>query len=532
MARNFNTNTTAVMNMDTMAKRFENMLNSVTNMINDNNIYSVWIKLVIGKSKKFQIVFDTSSTNRDENLFIGLDYEKCGAGVANKFTFKVAYDLFHYGQNTKGNVEKLDELVYKAMNTTEYKEAMDMFYCKFQYGYNVTGNTQIVSPLYEGLILDIIPSIDYTNGKTYYTISGNSIISGASITYSFDEIGNSETEEGRWKGLDLVLWILWYYHGNRATISQLPQDYSGNIDNQHDDVKKGISPAMNIDIPADLMNSSSNVYMPQMNEMTAIDYCKEVLNKTVNINDSRFNGDTKNPDYDLEDDEFRPYYTLYITDSGGSGVPTIHIAFISSKDDENTRKEAYPINFNFTWYNQRNSIVINWQPDVSVRNYLLTRAENEHKKLTLQKIQDAVNSTLKDTGNNVKNAVEDAKNKINSIVKGESSYITGAAESVISHIVSGSIALGVLAANAVLDSKIKELSNTTEEFYKAKLTLVGIPCDIPIGVLLDIKPVILESISRTQGKYYTLGAKDTINSNGLFTTTIEVFRLKDRNKRN
>lgn len=523
MARSFSTGTTAVMDMDTMSKRFENMLSKVTNMINSNNIYSVWIKLVIGKSDKFKIVFDTSSTNRDENLFIGLDYEKSGAGTANKFTFKVAFDLFHYGQDTKGNVEKLDELIFRAMNTDDYKEAMDMFYCKFQYGYNVTGDTQIVSPLYEGLILDIVPSIDYTNGKTSYTISGNSIIDGASIEYSYKEVGNSKSMEGRWKGLDIVLWQLWYHHGNEATVSQLPQDYSGNIDKRHRDVLNGISPKMNIDIPLDLINSSSHVYMPQMNDMTAIDYCKEVLSRTINTNDSRYNGDELNPDYKLEDDEFRPYYTLYLTDSGGTGVPTVHVAFISSKDDENTRKEAYPINFDFTWYNRSNSIVINWQPNVNVRTYLLTRAEKRHKELMYIEMK----KVLESSGDNTEKAINNIKNFIQQITWGEGDKIVeNLANSVIS-----TLALGVTNAISKIDEKLAALSNTTDEYYKAKLTLVGMPCDIPIGVLLDIKPVILESVSRTQGKYYTLSSTDSINTNGLFTTTIELFRLKDKNKR-
>lgn len=500
MDRNFNSGTIAIMNRNTMAKRFENMLGKVTNMINNNNIYSVWIKLVIGKSKN-QITFDTSSTDRDKNLFVSLDYEKCGAGVANKFTFKVAFDLFHYGQDTKGNVEALDELIYRAMNTGEYKEAMDMFYCKFQYGYNIVGDTQIVSPLYEGLIMDIIPNIDYTNGKSTYTISGNSIIAGMSIPYSFKEVGSSETKDGRWKGLDIVLWQLWYHHGNEATVDQLPQDYSKNINNRHRDVVDGVAQKVNIDIPEELINSSSHVYMPQINEMTTWDYCLEVLNKTVNVNDSRYNDNELNPGYDLEDDnDFKPYYTMYMTDSGGSGVPTVHVTFISSKDDENADKESYPINFDFTWYNRKNSIVIGWQPEVSVITYLLTKAEKEHNKLL--------------------------ENTINTI-SSESNESTN----VSSFIASTGIALGVAAANTMADEKIKELSNTTEEYYKAKLTLVGMPCDIPIGVLLDIKPVILESVSRTQGKYYILSAKDTINTNGLFTTTIELHRLKDRNKK-
>lgn len=197
MARSFK-DIQATISTDTMKDRFENMLSKVSNMINKNNIYSVWIRLVIGKSEKYQIVFDTSSKDKDENLIIGLDYEKSGAGMANSFTFKVAFDLFNYGQETKKNVEQLDELLYKSMNITEYTEAIDRLYCKFQYGYNVTGDTQIVSPLYEGLITQIIPNVSYSNGKTSYTIKGSSFITsmGGSSDYTYSQIGNEDSIDG------------------------------------------------------------------------------------------------------------------------------------------------------------------------------------------------------------------------------------------------------------------------------------------------------------------------------------------------
>lgn len=529
MARNFKTGTSAVMSLDVMTSRFENMLSRVNNMIKGDNTYSVWIRLVIGKSEKYQIVFDTSSTNKDENLMLSLDYEKCGAGQGNKFTFKVAFDLFNYGQETKKNVEKLDELLYKAMNITEYTEAIDRLYCKFQYGYNVVGNTQIVSPLYEGLITEIVPTINYSNGKTYYTISGNSIITSMGIDYTFNQIGNQTDKTGSWNGLDLVLWILWYYHGNEATRNELPRDYSGNKDNQHPDVLKGINAKLNIDIPKELMDGASNVYMPTMSKMSPIDYCKEVLSKTVNMNDSRFNGDKDNPDYDLEDEnDFRPYYTLYITDSGGSGVSTVHVTFISSKDEENNMNQTHPINFNFEWFNRTNGIVLGWQPNVNVMTYLVARAQKEHDKLMLEAKKD----------NELKENEEKIDSVINAIPKPPTDtsklIYTTHPSTIYNNVVSA--LTGIKNANskritAMYDDKIKQLSDTSNlEYYKSKLTLVGIPSDIPIGALLSIKPKILESMSRTQGKYYTLGAKDSISTNGLFVTNIELVRLKNYNE--
>lgn len=523
MARSFK-DIQATTSTDTMKFRFENMLSKVSNMINKNNIYSVWIKLVIGKSSKYQIVFDTSSKDKDENLVLGLEYEKSGAGTANEFAFKVAFDLFNYGQETKKNVEQLDELLYKSMNITEYDEIIDRLYCKFQYGYNVTGDTQIVSPLYEGMITEIVPNVSYSNGKTSYTLKGNSFISsvGGSSDYTYSQIGSEDSDEGRWNGMDLVLWILWYYHGNPATISQLPQDYSGNVNNQHIDVQNGVNTRLNIDIPKELMTTASNVYMPTLSKMTPIDYCKEVLNKIVNTSDPRYNGDKVNPDYDIKEGDFRPYYTLYITDSGGDGVPTVHITYISSKDIEDNTKDS--INFNFDWFNRTNSIVVGWQPNVDVLSYLVVRAQREHDRLLLEKEKE---EKLQETNGRIDEAIKGLEQS-----KKEQSGLP------LIDWQSGAIAAlsGLKKTNETIitnsyDEKIKQLSNTANmEYYKSVLTLVGIPADIPIGAVLSIKPRIFESVSRTQGKYYITSSKDTVNSNGIFLTTIELMRLKNYNE--
>ena len=80
------------------------------------------------------------------------------------------------------------------------------------------------------------------------------------------------------------------------------------------------------------------------------------------------------------------------------------------------------------------------------------------------------------------------------------------------------------AAEISANGKLQEIQNATLEYYNSSMTLVGIPSDIPLNIMLKIKPKILESVSRTQGTYYVTGAKDSINTNGLFTTTIDLFR--------
>lgn len=492
MARTFK-DIPATMSTTTMVDRLNNMLTKVDNMIKNNNIYSVWIRLVIGK--KEQLVFDSSSTNPDENLFMGLDYQKSGMGQANEFTFKVAFDLFNFGQVSQGHVEKLDELIYKALNIQSYENAEDYFYCKFQYGYNVTGDTQIVSPLYEGIITDIIPSVDYTNGKTYYTIKGTSFIMNSHLKYDFTPV------EG-WNAFDLILWNLWYYHGNNDTVNELyDKSYAtSHLESHSDDWKNGIADKYNIDIPIEIKESASNINMEHQEDMTVFDYIDLVLSETVNTKDERYDSDTG--DYKVEDGDFKPYYIYYITDSGGGGVPTIHFTFVSSRDSITSMKGISTINFDFEWFNKTNNIVIGWNPQVDLKAYFLTRAQKEHYKLKIDKNNNEIKDNLRimETGfNSGPGSINDKLENRNEELKEE---------------------------NKEMLNRLTELAKGYE-FYKSTITLIGIPADIPLNIVLSIKPKILESISRTQGQYYVLGSTDKINTNGLYTTTINLFRLKD-----
>lgn len=565
--RGYYTGRQATLNQTTMAIRFENMLQRVDNMIKSNNIYSVWIRLDIGKDNP--LTFNSASQNEDENLVMSLDFEKSGAGTANEFTFKIAFDLFNHGQVTKTRVEKLDELLYNCMNLPESlqgnKDVTELLYCKFQYGYNVTGDTQLVSPLYEGMITDIKPSINYTNGKTYYTIKGSSFVSKSSLKHNYDIIGEKDNYNSGWNGLDLVKWILWYYHGNPATVTDIGYKEEDR-NNRDSSVREGFADMYNIDIPEDLRKNASNVQIDQMSDMTAIDYCKLVLQKTYNKADKRYD-ETKH-DYILAEGEMKPYYTLYITDSGGGGVPTIHVAYIGSREDQASLNCVRKINFEFTWFTKSNNLVLNWEPEVDLVSYLITRANREFEKDRIEKEKEALLRKAEQDKQEIENKANEINNRtdfpnaiphtvtVGPVQNGEGFYdknynrrviqpykpptfsgVTGMGNNIrpvmqrTPFVSSASIESQKPATTnqcnadiAKYDERLRALENDNIEFYSSSITLVGIPSDIPLNIMLLIKPIIFESVSRTQGMYYVTGSRDTISTSGLFTTKIDLFR--------
>ena len=66
-----------------------------------------------------------------------------------------------------------------------------------------------------------------------------------------------------------------------------------------------------------------------------------------------------------------------------------------------------------------------------------------------------------------------------------------------------------------------------KEYYDATLECIGIPADVPIGGIIRIQPVLMQSISRTAGIYFIKGAEDVISTNGIYKTTLTLFRIND-----
>lgn len=67
-------------------------------------------------------------------------------------------------------------------------------------------------------------------------------------------------------------------------------------------------------------------------------------------------------------------------------------------------------------------------------------------------------------------------------------------------------------------------AEATQYSYKATLVLLGVPCEIPIGMMIEILPLIYGKPHHTQGKYMVTKATDNLDSSG-FITTLELVKL-------
>ena len=80
-----------------------------------------------------------------------------------------------------------------------------------------------------------------------------------------------------------------------------------------------------------------------------------------------------------------------------------------------------------------------------------------------------------------------------------------------------------------LQEELTNVNDDLNEMFDAQLQTIGIPADVPIGVEVGIEPHILETVSRLAGIFVIVGASDTITSNGIFSTTYKLFRIRGFN---
>ena len=183
----------------------------------------------------------------------------------------------------------------------------------------------------------------------------------------------------------------------------------------------------------------------------------------------------------------KPTYVMWITEIEDNRK-IIHIKHVSSLANSPTNIN---LSYEFTWSNNKNNIITGWKPQPSLYLYIIQYGKIRRAQKELQKIEntEAVANDPTFIGPKLYlPAYQDKKQTWQDII-----------------------------ANAN-DELIKE-------YYDATLECVGIPTDAPIGGIIKVKPVIFQSQSRTSGRYYITGAEDDISTNGLFTTTLKLFRI-------
>lgn len=461
-------NVKATISQHEMLTRFKNMLGNVTTMLEkEGPIYSTWIKFQIGASDSEAIIFDSSSTNPKKNLIAKLDIQKNGSGVANSFTLIVQYDPFNYGQEQADVIEKLDEYVAKAMSV-DYNTETKTLLGYLQYGYNAVSDSSLVSPKYAFYLTNATTEVRFDSGISTYTFTGTSILS-----VDCDNV-NKFPMVTKKNMLGLVLSTLYYWYGDPDNPPQAK--YKGEL------VIGEIEPKPNdykyqIDVPDDLVEISAVIEKEEaMSGITPWEYCQHLLSKyplTTAEEDSELYENWESLSYAQ-----RPRYVMYVDDATKTIRVTHVVPKVTTDDDGNTTKiseDSYlSLDYTFSWSQQSQNLVVGWKPEVSTMIYLIRKARYDRAK----------------------DELEAAKNG------GDDKAIKAAQE------------------------KLDAINDDLNEIYDAQLQIVGIPADPPIGLTIGIRPIILETESRTSGIYMISSSADSISSNGVYLTTLTLTRIR------
>ena len=448
-----------------MVINLKNMINNVTKMLDkDGPIYTTWIKFQIGKDED-PLIFDSSSTNPQKNLIAQLDFNKSGAGVTNDFTLLIQYDPFNMGQTSnQDTIEKLDEYVARVISSTIGNDVGALI-GYLQYGYNSASDSSLVSPRYEFFITNATTEVKFESGLSTYTFTGTSTISA-----DCDNVTNFPARENA-NILQVIEETLYYWFGTE----EYPAPHVQGIKPTNNDYK------YKINIEDDLYNDSlKGQTINAMTGVTPWTYCESILNQfylTDSESKSELYQDVENLSYAM-----RPRFAMYIDDAQKT-IRVTHIVPKLYKDDDGSVKYDYSeksllsLDYTFSWGYNRQNLVVGWKPEAQTYVYLIRRA----RKLRLE---EQLNKAKMSNDINAEETIKE------------------------------------------LQEELTDVNDDLNEMFDAQLQTIGIPADVPIGVEVGVEPHILETVSRLAGIFVIVGASDTITSNGIFSTTYKLFRIR------
>ena len=535
-----------------LVNSYDQMYNKVKNMINTQTTYSTWIRVQFGNNNP--ITFNTSSTNKTENIIAGLEIKQSGANAANMFTLKLIYDPFDYGQNTTEKVQGLDDIVGQAIayDATSDKAAISGW---IQYGYNFTEDNEIVSPKFKFILINAESSIDFATGMATYTFEGTSVLA---LDCDFDNVTYEAIESTSWNLMDLVAWVLYYYYGDPENPPNSIQPGVGVYAN---------SPKYKIDIPKEYFEQVENITYDIRTNMTPWQYCLEVLNSGDNIYTKK---DLESGKYENVNDSSKlPSWKLYITDYDN----TIHLVHVSPLLTENDDIDNMYMQSIITWGDKqgKNNLVTKWDSGIDLKLYLI---QNWNKARTLGiSLQNAEQDYT-----SAQNQYNAAYSKLAQLRQEYDEYIEYVKnDTTVQNILPGQVLLNnfkgnytspsqlvndnthkleeytkhIQSAQAEIDKAVAELeklsNNMTEkaqvaenardvyqkhidqyEPFDAEMQLVGVPAIAPVGMRIRIIPRVAENrVSRQAGTYIVTECSDSINTNGTFITNLKLYKLRD-----
>lgn len=476
-------------------KKFAQDIQMIDSLCSDVNVRSTWIFLQIGNMK--------FSTWDDSNYIVNFDFKKNGSGMANSFTFDLAYTP----PPGDTDINKMEKILSKRK----------VF---FQFGYNELEN--VCSPQYQGQILSYTAAIE--NNTMKYTLVGYSDATesrtGKITIPSYGEYYADETDE---KGNVTKKGELAF--GARATeyAAQFLEIYLGRYNYK-------------VVIDESAYQKDKKIKIEQC-EGGIFEVTQQILSQAVledevaKLVDGDESKETESDDSTTsESSDVSSYFTFEVDDCvGDDGKKTISIIRLRSKKELQSSNIAP-------------SVAFTWGGDFNGQVRKVTSANLNLSSYTEEQA-DAIELFDSFFANSTPYSKGEYRMLSNMIVSFSTQYqgevtLARAYQDSIQYRVDKNCNLiatsGVYAKNTTGDTALQDerysywlWERNTIFSYNATLQLLGVPTDIPIGTYLYIKPVVNGVAHHTAGFYFVTGSEDKITQQG-YTTTVNLIRIVDK----
>lgn len=492
--------------MEGRVKEFDSIYQKMSENINKYHKYEPWLTFSLINeyenesitaitidtySSKVTIRFADQKTTVCPIMLLDFQYNKNGSGKANSFELRFAFDPTE--RNDSGG-KLLDAMIIdKALTVSSfyrkegesYKaiETIAKHKCFMRFGYAYNGE-MIQSPEYYGQAL--AANSELRDGMIHYTITGYS-----SITYITDikfevspigEYKNGKPDGGRHASKVMAAAI--YAAFKSSGDSGCSVEIEGGCDEDliGSKIKSNLTPealgilykGMKIKIKNEVKEEDENDIVIEESSAGLFDFLSSISSSaSLKCNEDRKEYDKRATiTYTLDELENELIFTIYIKD------PTEELTDNSKQLLSNVVYE-YPT--------KENNIVKSFTPDF---NFEVVWSKDIF---------------LDDEKIDAKSSFIDKDNVVRSYFDPNiTSYLTGSA---------GKEA-----------KSYATFSDSIQYAYKANLTTIGIPADIPIGTIINIKPIINGQEYHYAGQYMVTKTTDRIDTNG-YTTEYDLFKI-------
>ena len=437
-----------------------------------DSTYTTWVDFKCGN-----LHFNTNQQNISinnksisGNLISALRFEKNGSGSANSFTLTA-----YYAPTEADDPNVIDNAISGTL-------ASAMTSCMIQFGYSFSGQL-VSSATYIGSIFDY--SVEVQNNMLVYTFTGYSNAA-AHSGFTFDLPAITEKTDIK-SIIDKALLecyretILDKFDKDKvvtAVIHNGVRNYSDTIRTALNELKEAKEETL-ANCPIEVTyDDTVNTRCAKMTFGGASDVnFFEFLDELLGCARDDYSKDM----IDLQNNKvthFGEYYYI-VQDTGKSVTDKIKIKIC--------RREVYPTVYNssYTFY---------WGAAFNKNSgcNLVQNFRTEYK--------GAINLAINNAGQTTSYSIDEDGNLV--------ATMTGT---------NGSSTASTVMPNDIARNN-NQYINGLQYSYKATLTTLGVPFDIPIGTYITINCVIGNQKHHTSGVYMVIGTEDNISTNGFITT--------------